>query len=151
MTTSLSVMHATRVWHIEGTDIPVTARSDLSRGRAQAINWLEQHKIEDANEIHPKILAYLACWRQFTRKAGKLMFKNMSNQVTFIDLVSSVSYYRRPRIITLIAMDGIRQGGTNSGGSIWGWVREVTISSGNLCANWMLNACWWRRVFHRCW
>ncbi len=34
-------------------------------------------------------------------KAVKLMFQNKSNQVTFIRLVSSENYYRRPRIITL--------------------------------------------------
>ncbi len=37
--------------------------------------------------------------RSYTGAAGKI-FK--SNQITFIDLVSSENYYRRPRIITSI-------------------------------------------------
>ncbi len=44
-----------------------------------------------------------------------------SNQITLIGLVSSENYLTRPRRITLIAKDGIRQGGTNSGGGgDWG-------------------------------
>ncbi len=40
-----------------------------------------------------------------------------SNQITLTGLVSSKNYLTRPGgRITLIAKDGIRQGGTNSGG-----------------------------------
>ncbi len=37
--------------------------------------------------------------------------------------MSNENYYKRPRIITLIAWGRIRQVGTNSGGSIGGRVR----------------------------
>ncbi len=53
-----------------------------------------------------------------------------SNQITFIGLVSSENYYRRPRIITPIAKGGIRQGGTNMGGSIGGRVRGELLGRG---------------------
>ncbi len=40
------------------------------------------------------------------------------NQITFIGLVSSKSYYRQPRIIIGISDGGIRRGGPNLGGRI---------------------------------
>ncbi len=54
----------------------------------------------------------------------------ISNQVTFIGLVSSENYYRRPIITTPIAKGGIRQGGTNSGGSIAGRARGELLGRG---------------------
>ncbi len=45
----------------------------------------------------------------------------ISNQITFIGLVSSKNYYRPPRLITEKKhKGGIGQGGTNSGGDIGG-------------------------------
>ncbi len=57
-------------------------------------------------------------------------FRVRSNQITFIGLVKSENYYRRPRKITLIAKGGVRQVGANSGGSIGVRVRGVLLGRG---------------------
>ncbi len=53
-----------------------------------------------------------------------------ANQITFIGLVSSKNFYRRPRIIAVIAKGGIRQDGTNSGGNMGGRVRGELLGRG---------------------
>ncbi len=52
----------------------------------------------------------------------------VSNQITFIGLVSSKNYYRRPRIIIVIT-GGVRQGETNSGGRIGDGLEGNSIQS----------------------
>ncbi len=58
------------------------------------------------------------------------MYSGLHDQITFIGLVSSENYYRRPRIITPIAYGWIWQGGTNMVGSIGGRVRGELLGRG---------------------
>ncbi len=54
----------------------------------------------------------------------------ISNQITFIDLVSSKNYYRRPRIITLIALGWDTTGWNTFGRECRGRVRGKLLGRG---------------------
>ncbi len=96
-----------------------------------------------------------------------------SNQITFIGLVNGKHYYRQPRIITVITKGWDTTGWNKFGREYWGTYgrkdchrasirilnvstdEAFTITSGSLFQygtnTQTLNACWWRRVLHRCW